>query len=291
MRRMRSKINRRKREINMPEKIFFQSSMPRSLSTTFQNLLGQNPDFYVTPTSGVLELLFGARANYTTSPEFKAQDAYLMRKGFVAFCKNGLEGYYAAITDRKYVMDKSRGWGVYRSFLDAVYPDPKIICMVRNLKDVVASYEKIYRKSPDKHDPVRDDSKATGTTVHKRVDEWMHPTNTIGRAVERIFEMIRLGYDDKILFVKAEDLCLYPETEMVRVYDYLGIPYYKHDFDNIEQITTEDDAVYGLAPDLHVIRPKLEMKASDAGIVLGKDICTWLYDNYKWYYDKFKYQK
>jgi sulfotransferase len=54
----------------MVEKVFFQSSMPRSLSTTLQNLMGQNPDFYVTPTSGLLELWYGARANYTNSPEF-----------------------------------------------------------------------------------------------------------------------------------------------------------------------------------------------------------------------------
>ena len=40
--------------------------------------MGQNPDFYVTPTSGVLELIFGARANFSTSPEFKAQDNPLM---------------------------------------------------------------------------------------------------------------------------------------------------------------------------------------------------------------------
>ena len=40
------------------EKIFFQSSLPRAGSTLLQNILGQNPNFYVTPTSGVLELLF-----------------------------------------------------------------------------------------------------------------------------------------------------------------------------------------------------------------------------------------
>ena len=38
------------------EQIFFQSSLPRAGSTLLQNILGQNPEFYVTPTSGVLEL-------------------------------------------------------------------------------------------------------------------------------------------------------------------------------------------------------------------------------------------
>ncbi len=275
----------------MVEKIFFQSSMPRALSTTLQNIIGQNPDFFVSGTDGLLELLFGARANFTTSPEFKAQDQQLMNKAFIGFCNKGLQGYADNLTDKKYVLNKSRGWGVYRGFLEQIYPNPKIICMVRNLKDIFCSYEKIYRKNQLQHDPIRNDSTATGTTVHKRVDEWVHPTNTIGRALERIFEMIRLGYDDKILFVKAEDLCLYPDAEMVRIYDYLEVPYFAHDFENIQQITKEDDSVYGLGVGLHTIRPKLELKPSDADSVLGKDICNWLYENYKWYYQKFNYQK
>lgn len=275
----------------MVDKIFFQSSMPRSMSTLFSNIIGQNPDFHVTPTDGSLELLFGARANFSSSPEFKAQDSQLMEKAFKGFCIGGMEGYCSSLTDKKYILIKSRGWGVYRGFIETFYPNPKIICMVRDLKDVVASYEKIYRKNQLKHDPIRNDATARGTTIHKRVDEWVHPTNTIGRAVERIFEMIRLGYDDKILFVKAEDLCLRPESEMVRVYDYLGVPYYEHDFDNIPQITVEDDGVYGLGDGLHTTRPKLEMKPSDAKTILGADISELLYKHFQWYYDKFGYKK
>lgn len=103
------------------ERIFFQSSMPRALSTLFQNVMGQNPDFYVTPTDGSLELLFGARDNYTTSPDFKAQDAGVMKKAFAAFCKNGLQAYYDSLaegTEKKYIMLKSRGWGVYRPLIN-----------------------------------------------------------------------------------------------------------------------------------------------------------------------------
>jgi sulfotransferase len=274
------------------QKIFFQSSMPRSGSTLFQNLVGQRPDFYVTPTSGVLELLFAARGNFTNSPEFKAQDSDLMTAGFRGFCRAGLEGFYKAVTDKKYVLDKSRGWGVYRPFLDAVYPDPKIVCLVRDLKDVVCSYEKIYRKNQAlMHDPVRDDQTGRGTTPHKRVDEWMHPTNTIGRAVERIFECIRQGYDDKILYVKYEDLCLYPKQQMTRIYEYLGVDYYDHNFDGISQITKEDDDVYGLGAGLHEIRKELSMKPSDAKQILGADICDWLHNSFKWYYEKFGYKK
>jgi sulfotransferase len=274
----------------MVEQIFFQSSMPRSGSTIFQNLMGENPDFYVTPTSGVLELIYGARANFSTSPEFKAQDVSLMEAGFKDFCNKGIFGFYNAITDKKFIMDKSRGWGVYREFLNEVYPNPKIIVMVRDLRSIVSSYEKIYRRNPLEHNVLRDDSTGKGTTIHKRVDEWVHPSNTIGRALERIFEMTRLGIDNKVLFVKYEDLCLRPEMEMKRVYDYLELTYFEHDFDEIKQITKEDDSVYGLTKDLHIIRPKLELNNPDYHDVLGKDICAWLHNTYKWYFDKFNYK-
>jgi hypothetical protein len=49
------------------EKLFFQSSLPRAGSTLLQNILAQNPSIYATPTSGVLELIFAARGNYTNS--------------------------------------------------------------------------------------------------------------------------------------------------------------------------------------------------------------------------------
>ena len=271
------------------QKIFFQSSMPRSGSTIFQNLIGQNPDFYVTPTSGVLELVYGARVNFTNSLEFKAQDSELMKNGFLNFCKRGLEGYFEGITDKPYVMDKSRGWGIYRGFLDSFYPNPKIICLVRDLRCVVSSYEKIYRKTPFKHDPIKDESSARGTSVIKRVNDWLNPINTIGRAVERVSEIIREGYDDKILFIKYEDLCLFPEQTMKRVYEYLEVDYYAHDFDNITQITKEDDEVYGLTSDLHSIKQNLELPKKDYVQVLGKDISDYIFQNYQWYFQKFNY--
>lgn len=275
-------------------KIFFQSSMPRSGSTFMQCILNDNPDIYAGGTDGCLELLFGSRANFTMSPEFKSQDQELMSKAFASFCKGGLEGYCSSLiegTGKSNVCLKSRGWGVYRGFLETFYPNPKIICMVRDLKDVVCSYEKIYRKNQQLHDNIRNDAEARGTTIHKRVDEWLHPKNTIGRAVERLFEITRLGYADKIHFVKYEDLCLYPDIEMRKVYEYLEMPYYEHDFDNIPQTIIEDDSVFGLTSDLHKIRPKLEVNYSDADSVLGKDITKWMRETYKWYYDKFGYTR
>jgi sulfotransferase len=273
----------------MVEKIFYQSSLPRAGSTLFQNLMAQNPDFYCTPTSGVLELIFAARANYTNSAEFIAQDANLMRDGFLNFCKEGMDGFYNAITDKKYVLDKSRGWGIHYDFLNTIQPNPKIICMVRDLRDIFASMEKNFRSAPEKSSNILDWSKMQGTTVPKRIDIWAQ-NPPVGLAIERLTEIYRQGINNKMLFIKFEDLCLYPEMTMKKVYDYLGVDYYNHDFDNIEQITKEDDEVYGVFGD-HKIRTKLEPVRSRAKELLGKDVTDWIYNNYKWFFDEFKYSK
>ena len=137
-----------------------------------QNILGQNPDFYVTPTSGVLELLFAARGNYTNDGSFNAQDPELMKKGWLNFCRQGVEGFFNAITDKKYVVDKSRGWGIHYDFLNSFYPNPKVVCMVRDLRSIYTSMEKNFRKHPEKDSGIVNWAEMKNTTTGKRVDHW-----------------------------------------------------------------------------------------------------------------------
>jgi sulfotransferase len=270
-------------------KIFFQSSLPRAGSTLLQNIIGQNPEFYVTPTSGVLELAYAVRGNFTNSPEFKAQDNELMLKGYKGYLTDGFTSFYKAITDKPYVVDKSRGWGVHYDFLDFFYPNPKIIVMVRDLRDVFCSMEKNFRKNQHLSSPLVSHEKMSGTTTAKRIDIWAQ-SPPVGLAIERLSQIIREGNDRNMLFVKFEDLCLYPDTEMTRIYEFLEVPHYVHDFDNIEQITQEDDEVYGIYGD-HKIKNKLELPQSQSKKILGADISDWIFNNYKWFFDRFNYKK
>jgi sulfotransferase len=272
----------------MPDKIFFQSSLPRVGSTLFQNIMNQDPRFHASSTSGLLELLYAARHNYTESPEFKAQDPEQMKKAFLGFCNAGIHGYYNAITDKQFVIDKSRGHFTHYDFINSFYPNPKIICLVRSLPDIIASMEKIFRNSPHKSSPIVNHNTMQVTSTPKRVDIWFN-SPPIGLAIERLAEAMRQGIDKKILFIKYESLCLHPETEMKRVYEYLEIPDYKHDFSHIEQTTFEDDTVYGFS-NLHSIRSTLEMRPSDAKAILGNDVHGWIMNTYKWYNDYFGYK-
>jgi len=271
----------------MVEKIFFQSSLPRSGSTLLQNIMGQNPDFYVSPTSGFLELVFGARANYTNSPEFKAQDADLMKNAFKSFCYNGMIGYYTSITDKKYVIDKSRGWGYYRDFLDFFYPNPKIICMVRDPRSILSSMEKNYRKNPDKARIMTSDSEMRNITTEQRIDSWVN-SQPVGLAFQRLYQIIKENRDKDILFVKYENLTKHPEKQLQSIYNYLDLPVFNHDYNNIEQITIEDDNVYGVFGD-HTIQKQLQNKEPDYNNILGVNTSLWIKKHYDWFYDYFQY--
>jgi sulfotransferase len=272
----------------MKKKMFYNSSLPRAGSTLVSNILGQNPNIYVSPTSGLLELVFAARANYSDSPEFKAQESELMKKAFLSFCKEGMDGYYDSITDKEIVIDKSRGWGIHFGFLTQIRGEkPKIICMVRDLREIICSMEKNFRKNQDKHDKIVSHSEMRGTSTPKRVDVWLN-SQPVGLALERLNEMIRQGIDKDILFIRFEDLCKNPKDEMKKIYEYLGIEYYEHDFNNVEQITVEDDEVYGIYGD-HKIRLKVEPVPITHNTILGSDVSNWVFQNYKWYFDYFKY--
>lgn len=267
-------------------KIFFNSSMPRSGSTLLQNILGNNPDIYATPTSGLLEMLNASKRVYTSSLNFKAQDEAEMKKAFLMYSHYALHGYFNGITDRKYAIDKSRGWSISLPYLESFYPNPKIICMVRDLRDIVASMEKNYRKYPDKLDITEEE----GTTIGSRVSFWMkEDAKPVGQTLGNLKEVFHRGNDKKILFVKFEDLTDNPEREMRRVYKYLELPYYHIDYNNVQQVTHEDDKFHGRYGQ-HKIQPNIKPVKSDAKGILGDIIYKQLYEKNEWYFKKLNYK-
>ena len=105
--------------------------------------------------------------------------------------------------------------------------------------------------------------------------------------MERLQGTLRQGIDQQMLFIRYEDLCANPRLELERFYSYVGLPCYaKHDFNNVEQITVEDDEVYGVFGD-HQIRHKVEPQPSQALEVFGLGLCDWIRQRYGWFYEYF----
>ena len=269
----------------MPPQICFQSSLPRSGSTLFSNLVGQNSLFHVTPTSGLLDLLYAARHQFSHGPEFKAQNHSEMTQAFAGFCRGGLEGYAAALTKKPWLLDKSRGWGIHYQFLNAFYANPKIVCLVRDPVDIFTSMECKFRQAELRDPGLVDHAEMRNTTLEKRLDHWS-ASQPVGLALDRLLEILRQGIAPKMLFVDYEKLCAQPKEQLSRFYAYLGLPYCEsHQFNAVDQVTIEDDSIYGIFGD-HQIRPRVEVQRSKSKEVLGEDLCGWILQRYSWFYEQ-----
>ena len=252
-----------------------------------QNILAQNPQFYCSPTSGVLELLYGARSNFTTCPEFKAQDVNEMREAFASFCYSGLIGFYAPkrFQDKSIVVDKSRGWIGYYDWLKSFWPNPKVLVCIRDLRGIFSSMEKLHRNNPDSHMAGEDPGKMQMITVDARVGYWL--TNPpIGLALQRLSDLVSKGHDKDVLFVKFESLTKNATTVLDGFYEYINAPRFEHNLYKVEQTTKENDLIYGI-PDLHTIREKVEPVKPDWNDVLGKHLSQLIVEKHRWYYERF----
>lgn len=271
----------------MVKKVFFNSSLPRAGSTLLQNILMQNPDIYATPTSGLVEFLLTARSIYTTGDAFKAQDPKEMEKAFQGFCKAGMYGYFNSITDRPYVIDKSRAWlGNFR-FANFIEPRARAVVMVRDLRGIFASMEKNYRKNPHKDPQIANGAALKNMNPDTRLQHFS-VSPPIGPSLEWLYDAVSQGYDQNILFIRFEDFTNNPENEIRRLYGYLNLPYFQHDFNNVQQLTHENDVIHGIFGD-HKIKSRIQPITEDYLSILGPQNCEKIKSHYQWFYNRFNY--
>lgn len=260
------------------------------MTTLMCNMLANNPRIGGGETSPMLEYLYGARNNFSTVPEVKsALTEDVMHKSFLAFCREGLSGYAEAITSKEIYLDKSRGWIYYSEFLKEFYPEAKIIVMVRDIRAILSSFEKKWRDNPSIIDNEDNPAKGEFVTVDNRCDHWLSRP-PLGIALKRLYNAHQTKTIDNMLVVKAEDLCKNPKAVMQKVYDFIGEPYCELDYNNIKQVTIENDRIsdFGIYGD-HTIRPKVEPLKKDWDELLGTAICNNIKANYKWFYEAFNY--
>lgn len=251
------------------------SGLPRSGSTLLCNILNQNPKFHATSTSGILDVILAIRNQWESLDTFKASPN---KDGKDAVVRGILQNYYSTI-DHPIVFDKSRGWPAYIELAEFILDRKiKMLVPVRPIVDVLASFEKLYRRNAHNWQLPQEKSHfAQFQTVEGRADIFMMAEQPVGIAYNRIRDALRRGFEDRMAFIEFELLTSQPENMMKAVYEFLEEDYFEHDFDNVEQTTSENDDMHGI-PGLHVIRSKVEPVKSDAKEILG-DVAFQKYSN------------
>ena len=244
------------------KEIFFINGMPRSGSTLLCNILSQNPDFHVTSTSGLPDLITNIHNMWQHNPTIKASDNSDKQLRII---RDMVQSYHYD-TDRPVVFNKSRGWSPLIELMELALDQPiKIITTTRKLTSILASFEKLYRKelkninSPMVRTPEM-------SVISGRMNAWSN--GVVGTAFNSIQDACMRGHRNKFQFVDYDALTTNPKNEMQKIYQFLEKPYFNHDFNNVEQYTHENDTEHGFT-DLHTIRPIITPQRDDSREVLG----------------------
>jgi sulfotransferase len=142
---------------------------------------------------------------------------------------------------------------------------------VRNITEILSSFEKLWRKSTGQSQwNFEQGDYIKSQTVEGRCDIWASAGQPVGLAYNRVKDTITRGYQNDLLFVEFDQLTSQPAQTLKMVYDYLELPYYQHNFNNVEQYTQEDDEGVHRIRDLHKIKPVVVPVPHDSDKILGK---------------------
>lgn len=231
-------------------KIHYITGLPRSGSTLLTNVLYQNTNFHTTATSSYLDLLQQIREGWRNLEGHKAfpdgQDRWDVIRAVS-------QSYHK--TSKKIIFDKNRGWTNHIEFVEKISGTrAKMIACVRNMSDICASFEKLFRDNRGSDEIHGEFSNPKMKTLDGRMDLWISDEGVIGRPYVSLVDAFKRGLGDRIFILPYEEWTAHPENWFQKIYNFLDEPYYEHDFQNVEQVIRENDAGYGWGDNLHEIK-------------------------------------
>lgn len=241
--------------------------MPRSGTTILGNLLAQNPRFYVTPTSGLPNMITGLREGYDKVAEFRAarNDEELL-----GILRGVMFGSYESV-DRPVIISRHRSWPCELELAEALLRRKgKFIICVRDLPEILGSLEKIWRdnKAFSSMSAFTQGNAIVCRSLEGRCNYWVSQDHIVGYAYVAIQDALMRGFRDRMHFVHFDDLTRVPKDTMQGIYKFLEEEPFEHDFENVKQVIFEDDNVHGVKG-LHDIRKAVRPIPKRAKELLG----------------------
>lgn len=273
----------------MNKTYYFMAGLPRSGSTLLKSILNQNPQVYTEPVSPVLELTYYNNQYFISSEQYLG---YPKPKSAHKVISSVIEDYYFDV-EKPVIIDHCRAWSnnieMIKTFITS---NPKIICPVRNIAEILTSFIEMIRRNSDQVSFIDQHliQKGFRITDDNRCDYLMSKDGIVEQALWAQSQAFIRGDDKKYLhMVEYEDLISNPNETLKKIYDFLEIEFYQHNFDNIENNHREIDDQWYLK-DMHHVRCKLEKQSKKPEEVLSENILNkyknmeyWKCDNHKYF--------
>ena len=232
------------------KQLFFLVAMPRSGNTLFSSIMNQNPDIGCTANSITLEImkdLFLLKQTdvFQNYPDEKSLDNVLD----MVFDTYYKDWNYKYIIDRGPVLTPGN-----LMLMKKHYKRPfKCIIILRDLMDVLASYIKWFENEPTAF-PNRYNCK----NIEEKLSMLMNKDGAIAKDLEAIKNSY--NYPEMCHYIHYNDLTSNPEQVISKLYEFLQIPYYHHNFKTLTQFKVNgrgyDDNIVGNK--MHTIRTEIK---------------------------------
>jgi len=255
------------------KKFFFMAGLQRSGGTVLSSILNQNPRMHCSPLSPLMSMLEESEKSY----QFHQNLNFDRSSGINSVLKNMTNNFYSDHNE-KYIIDKNHWWS-FPIGVDIINKyiteDIKIICPVRDIIEVLASFNTIIEKNNIKNAyNAIDDGTLRYTHPDKpmadrRADFMMMPDKDISSHLYGMGFAKQPEFRHMFHFIEYNDLIKNPKNVLNDLYDYLEIDRFDHIFEGLESNIPRENSM-GIY-DLHTIHPNLEKKSVDPRSIFSED--------------------
>jgi sulfotransferase len=232
-------------------KFHFISGLPRSGSTLTSALLRQNPRFHAGISSPLAGLMEGVIAQVSAGSEMSSM---VTREQRARILKGLFENYYADL-EQEIVFDTNRTWTAQLPALMTLFPESKIICLVRNVSWIMDSMERQFRENTFEHTRLFNNP-SERSTVYSRLETLAHADRMVGFPWHALREACYSEFADRLVLVDYDLLTARPAEVMGLLYQFLEEEPFEHDFDKVTYDSPVFDKQLGM-DGLHRVHPKV----------------------------------
>lgn len=227
------------------------SGLPRSGTTLLSTILRQNPAFEASISGPLARFVRAIIQESSSQGGYRFECPPEKRKKLI----DSLFQTYHDDPTKEVAFNTNRGWGLLLPTVKDLYPQSKVLMCVRDIGWILDSFETLQRKNPYVFTSMF--SPEENVNVYTRAETLLHPGRSLGFAYNSLKQAITGEFKDSIMLIEYENLAKNPEMMMKAIYNFIGEPYYQHDYNNVEAAYDEFDEDVQL-PGLHTTRKKVE---------------------------------
>lgn len=261
----------------MTKNIYFIAGLQRSGGTLISAILNQNPDIWAAPTSPLLPMLI------ELSPVFDGQSNQDFDRSLdLTNVLKGVPQNFYQSRHEKNILDKNHAWStpdavdIISKFIVEDINKIKIICPVRNILEILASFNTIIEKTPESVGNNNIDRGAINFTApdlaipDRRAEFLMMPNQDINTHLYGMRQALKPKLRHMFHFVEYNDIIEKTKETMDGIYDFLELEKFNHTFDNL-QSQEKPNSSTGMY-NLHTVRSKVEKKSINPEEIFSPEV-------------------